>query len=110
MAEDRKEPLEGNEKQLTVLTVALTVKVQSHVDTAGVWIKKAGKLRFGYKKHVATDEQGLIRAVITTPANEGDIVHLEDVVAKSVLKKDQGSGQIKDTVARVTAPILNPMD
>jgi IS5 family transposase len=87
MVEDRKEPLDGNEQQLIVPTISLIVKVQSHVDTEGSWIKKAGKLRFGYKKHMATDEQGLVRAVITTPANESDIVHLEDVVAKAGIEK-----------------------
>lgn len=62
-------------------------KIQSHVDTEAAWIKKAGKLHYGYKKHMATDEQGLVLAVVTTPANESDIVHLEDVVAKAKLPK-----------------------
>ena len=65
----------------------LTTKIQSHVDIEGAWIKKAGKLRYGFKKHTATDEQGLITAVLTTPANESDVVHLCDVVAKIGLKK-----------------------
>ena len=65
----------------------LAVKVQSHVDTEGAWVKKAGKLRYGYKKHVVTDEQGLVKAIITTAANESDIVHLADVVTKAKLKK-----------------------
>lgn len=84
IVEDRKEQTNGgNEQQLLPPTQALTVKVQSHVDKEGAWIKKAGKLRFGYKKHIATDEQGLVRAVITTPANESDIVHLEDVIERA---------------------------
>ena len=70
----------------TIQTV-LAVKTQSHVDIQGAWIKKAGKLRFGYKKHIATDDQGLIRAVITTAANESDIVHLEDVITKAGVEK-----------------------
>ena len=65
----------------------LAVKVQSHVDTEGAWVKKAGKLRYGYKKHVVTDEQGLVKAIITTAGNESDIVHLADVVTKAKLKK-----------------------
>lgn len=65
----------------------VVLKVQSHVDIQAAWIKKAGKLRYGYKKHVATDTQGLVLAVITTPANESDMVHLEDVVKKAGLKK-----------------------
>jgi len=62
-------------------------KIQSHVDTEAAWIKKSGKLRYGYKKHMATDDQGLITAIITTPANESDIVHLEDVVTKANVQK-----------------------
>lgn len=88
IVEDRKEQTNGgNEQQLLPPTQALTVKVQSHVDKEGAWIKKAGKLRFGYKKHIATDEQGLVRAVITTPANESDIVHLEDVIERAGIEK-----------------------
>ena len=64
-----------------------TVKISSHVDTEAAWIRKGGKLRYGYKKHVATDEQGLVTAIVTTSANESDIVHLEDVVSKANLAK-----------------------
>jgi len=86
--EDRKEDISASlaEQPDTAQTV-LVVKTQSHVDVQGAWIKKAGKLRFGYKKHIATDDQGLIRAVITTAANESDIVHLEDVITKAGVEK-----------------------
>lgn len=66
---------------------AFIEKIQGHVDTEAAWVKKAGKLRFGYKRHAVTDEQGLVLAVITTPANESDVQHLEDVVAKAKLPK-----------------------
>lgn len=82
LVEDRKE--NGSTSSTPTTTV---VKVQSHVDTDAAWIVKAGKLRYGYKKHVATDEQGLVRAIITTAANESDMVHLSDVVAKAKLQK-----------------------
>jgi IS5 family transposase len=84
VVEDRKEEADPGAAQQPAV---LAVKVQSHVDIQGAWIKKAGKLRFGYKKHIATDDQGLVRAVITTPANESDIVHLEDVVIKAGIDK-----------------------
>ena len=86
--EDRKEDISASlaEQPDTAQTV-LAVKTQSHVDVQGAWIKKAGKLRFSYKKHIATDDQGLIRAVITTAANESDIVHLEDVITKAGVEK-----------------------
>ena len=50
------------------------------VDTQGAWVKKAGKLRYGYKKHHLTDEEGLIMGVVTTPANINEITNLEDVL------------------------------
>ena len=89
VVEDRKEVSDatGTGQQPATVDTVLVVTTQSHVDTEGAWIKKAGKLRFGYKKHIATDDQGLIRAVITTPANESDIVHLEDVVTKACVEK-----------------------
>lgn len=88
--EDRQELL-TNDVNISKITTKLepiaAVKIKSYVDTEAAWIRKAGKLRYGYKKHVATDEQGLITAIITTPANESDIVHLEDVVSKANLPK-----------------------
>ncbi len=89
IVEDRKEEEATSQseasKEATLKPVI--VKTQSHVDTQAAWIKKAGKLHYGYKKHVATDEQGLVRAIITTSANESDMNHLEDVVAKAGLEK-----------------------
>lgn len=89
VTEDRKEQPDatGAEQQAAPGDTVVVVKTRSHIDTQGAWIKKAGKLRFGYKKHIATDGQGLVRAVITTAANESDIVHLEDVVTRSGVEK-----------------------
>ncbi len=84
VVEDRQE---NADTKLPVPVKILQVKIQSHVDTEGAWVMKAGKLRYGYKKHIVTDEQGLVVAVVTTSANESDIVHLEDVVEKAALKK-----------------------
>lgn len=84
MVEDRKE----EEDVPTVEPkLKLEVDVKSHVDTEAAWVKKGGKLRYGFKKHTLTDEQGLVRAIITTPANESDMVHLADVVEKAKLEK-----------------------
>ena len=60
--------------------VKLIEKIKDGVDTEARWIKKAGKLRYGYKQHTATDEHGLILGVVTTSANESDIKHLRDVL------------------------------
>ncbi len=66
---------EQQEKELLKIT-------QPAVDTEGAWIKKAGKIRYGYKKHVVTDEQGLVLGLLTTPANVNEISNLEEVLAE----------------------------
>jgi IS5 family transposase len=89
IAEDRKEEersqqdtgAEAIQKQQITLT-------QPGVDTEAAWLKKAGKLHYGYKKHLCTDEaEGMVTAVVTTAANESDMYHITDVVDKSKLKK-----------------------
>lgn len=50
------------------------------VDTEAAWTKKAGKIRYGYKKHVVTDPQGLVVGVLTTAANVNEIANLEEVL------------------------------
>lgn len=51
------------------------------VDTEAAWLKKAGKLRYGYKKHIVTEQEGLILGVTTTAANVNEIANLEEVLA-----------------------------
>ena len=87
VADDRKEDErsqadtkeEAGQKQLIKIT-------QPGVDAQAAWLKKAGKLHYGYKKHLCTDDaEGMITAVVTTAANESDMHHLTDVVDKSKL-------------------------
>src|SRR5574344_1558300 len=69
---------------------------KSGVDTEARWVKKRGRLHYGYKQHTATNEEGLVLALITTPANESDTKHVEDVLDKidtenyKSLKADKG--------------------
>ena len=56
------------------------------MDTEAAWIRKRGTLHYGYRKHVATDDQGLVTVVVTTAANESDIVHLINAIEKAELK------------------------
>ena len=48
-------------------------------------VKKGNK--YGYKKHVLTDTDGIVRNVITTPANRSDIKELPPLIAKAGLPK-----------------------
>ena len=55
------------------------------VDTEARWVRKGRRYRYGYKKHVLTDNQGLVEALITTPANCSDTVMLPDLIEKAEL-------------------------
>ena len=71
--EDRKEDenMEASEKAM------LKEVIKPNVDTEARWVKKMGKLHFGYKRHTVTDENGMVLAEETTAANESDMKHLE---------------------------------
>lgn len=68
----------------------------SSVDTDASWLKKRGKLHFGYKKHHVTDLEGLVIGVLTTKASLNEISNLEEVLATAdlpiniPLKADKG--------------------
>ncbi|WP_410896839.1 transposase [Pontibacter sp. E15-1] len=58
------------------------------VDTEGRWIKKAGKLLYGYKRHAVTDTEGMVLHVVTTAANVHEIANLEEVLREAGLPKN----------------------
>jgi len=60
----------------------LKEKLKPNVDGEARWIKKMGRLHFGYKRHSVTDKNGLVLAEETTAANESDIKHLETPMHK----------------------------
>ena len=61
----------------------LTKSVQSGVDQEARWVKKGGKLQYGYKRHyLAEAQEGLVIAVHTTPANVHDSQLLGDCLNK----------------------------
>ena len=50
-----------------------TKEVKPGVDKEAAWVKKGGKLQYGYKRHyLASEETGLVVAVHTTSANVHD--------------------------------------
>ncbi len=63
---------------------AVEQQVSSSVDTDGAWTRKAGKLKYGYKKHHVTDEEGLVLGVMTTATNVNEISNLEAVLQKAL--------------------------
>ena len=50
------------------------------VDKDASWVKKGGKLRFGFKKHYVTDEEGMVLGVATTKASTNEIANLDEVL------------------------------
>ena len=83
VAEDRKEAMRRTE-DVREEAVYHARKQQTHpnADHDGRWLKKRNKMIYGYKKHVATDEAGMILAVHTTPANEHDSKGLMPLIKK----------------------------
>jgi IS5 family transposase len=91
IAEDRKEDeLEELEKEKQKAYIEAVKTVQPGVDTQARWIKKAGKLHYGYKEHIATDEHGLVVSIETTAANVHDSITFERLVEKAKLPVQTG--------------------
>ena len=82
VVEDRNED-EGSD----IANTKLVEKPRSGVDTEARWVKKAGKCHFGYKRHTVVNQDGLVIAEETTPANESDIKHLATPLEKAGLKR-----------------------
>ena len=95
IAEDRKEDeLEADQIDKQDTQIKLLKVVQPGVDTDGRWVKKAGKLRYGFKKHIATDDQGLVLSVTTTAANVHDSKEFKPLIEKAAI--GQGSRVLAD--------------
>ncbi len=81
VAEDRKEeesPKESNTKLVQI--------VKANVDQEAAWIKKVGKLYYGYKQHTVANQEGFILGIHTTAANESDIKNLDSALNTVKLK------------------------
>ena len=76
------------------------------VETQGSWIKKAGKLRYGYKKHHHTVDEGLIMGVVATPANVNEITNPEDVLDTTELPTGIAIKTYKGYQSKKNAQIL----
>lgn len=81
VVEDRNES-DGEQAAETAFLQEVT---KPNVDGEARWVKKAGKLRFGYKRHTVTTPDGLILAEETTSANESDVKHFAAPIDKAGL-------------------------
>ena len=57
------------------------------VDTEARWVVKYKKFRYGYKKHVLTDGEGLVHTLTTTSANISDTTEFPTLIEKGALQK-----------------------
>lgn len=65
----------------------LISKQKPGVDSEGRWVKKRGKLYYGYKRQISVDDDGMIEAVHTSPANEHDSHGFKPVLKKTPKQK-----------------------
>ena len=73
IAEDRKEDERSSEEcEKEEVQMKLVKKQQPGVDNEARYLRKGKEVRFGYKKHILTDENGMQLSVHTTTANEHD--------------------------------------
>ena len=56
-------------------------------DIEARWLKKGKKSMYGYKKHVAANDDGMILGLATTPANESDTKHLIPLLKRMKIEK-----------------------
>jgi len=83
IANDREEDnREEKEKQEEEQQQQLLKKQKKGIDSEGRWLKKSGKLHYGYKRFIATDDEGIVESVHTTPANEYEGHGLKPVLDK----------------------------
>ena len=64
---------------------------QAGVHAQGRWLKKSGKLYYGYKPHIAVDADGLIEGVHTTAANEHESKGVTPAAETTAWGKEKGS-------------------
>ena len=75
VADDREDTRSDEAKRAEEEYQKLVVRQRKGTDGEARWVKK-GVYRFGYKKHVMANVQGIVQKVITTPANRSDTKEL----------------------------------
>lgn len=108
VAQDRKEEEQEQEGKTKLVKI-----VKPNVDQEAAWIKKAGKLHYGYKQHVATNQEGFVLGIHTTAANESDIKNLETALNTVRLKPrtpvfaDKGYASAENDKVLITKKLKN---
>ena len=79
-------------------------------DTEAQWLKKGKKSMYGYKKHVATNDDGMILALRITPANKSDTKHFIPLVKKLKIEKGTRVKTDKGYASKSNADFLKEMN
>jgi IS5 family transposase len=112
IAEDRKEDQRSVEEcEKEEVQMKLVKKKQPGVDEEARYLRKGKEIRFGYKKHILTDENGMQLAVHTTTANEHDskglkpcLENQDEKIAVTSCFTDKGY-QVPDNVTLLKTPV-----
>lgn len=89
VAEDREDTRSEEEKGAEEEYQKSVTNQGKGTDTEARWVKKKG-YKYGYKKHVLTNTDGIVRNVITTPANRSDIKELPPLPKGTPVLVDKG--------------------
>ena len=84
--EDERDDIDQQKEEETQSVIR---KTKPGVDSEARWLKKGGKLHYGYKKHIAVDDDGLVEAVHTTTVSEHESQGLKSVLEKVPVEKRQ---------------------
>ena len=89
IASDRNEEERGEEEtnKETRYHEKLNRLEDNGTDKEARWLKKGNQSYYGYKKHVATNDDGMILGLETTTANESDTKHFIPLLKKIKIKK-----------------------
>ena len=88
IADDREDSRTEEEKEAEEEYQQKVVSTKPGVDEEARWVKKGKEYRYGYKKHVVTNAEGLVLGVITTPANVSDTTQIIPLVDKVKLPEE----------------------
>ena len=65
---------------------------EQSADLDATWLKKGKKSQFGYRSYLVVDAQdGYVREVHTTPANQSEMMHFEAAIDGAHADKGSGS-------------------
>ena len=95
VAEDREDTRSEEEKGAEEEYQKSVTNQGKGTDAEARWVKKKG-YKYGYKKHVLTNTDGIVRNVITTPANRSDIKELPPLPKGTPVLADKGYASMEN--------------